>query len=90
MTIPIAPIAGVLASKGTQYTVKSALEGNFPQAFAETGRFAGLDPSSGQFSWGILSETYTPILAGLVVHKIAGKVGLNAMLGKAKIPYLRV
>jgi hypothetical protein len=31
-----------------------------------------------------------PILAGIMVHKLAGALGVNRMLAAAGIPYLRV
>jgi hypothetical protein len=37
-----------------------------------------------------LQKFYAPVLAGIVVHKLAGKFGVNRMLASAGIPLLRV
>jgi len=31
-----------------------------------------------------------PLVAGLMAHKVAGKLGLNRMLANAGIPYIRI
>lgn len=56
-------------------------------------RFAGINRNqNNQFEWGGLVQGYGPLAVGLLVHKfIGGKpLNANAMLAKAKIPYIRI
>jgi len=49
----------------------------------DTARYivSGVD-GSGRFNAGRLIETYGPLAAGVVVHKVANRVGVNRMIPK--------
>jgi hypothetical protein len=42
------------------------------------------------FVWQRMKYGALPIIGGLIVHKIASMLGINRMLGRAKVPLLRV
>jgi hypothetical protein len=51
--------------------------------------FTGIG-ADGQFHADQIMRTYAPMAAGVVIHKMAGRFGLNGALGRAKVPLLRV
>jgi hypothetical protein len=90
MTIPIAPIAGVIAAPSMRWAVNDILSGNIPSAIRHFGGLVGLKFETETFDWATLQNNAIPIVAGLLVHKGASMLGLNRVLGKAKIPWIRV
>jgi len=51
----------------------------------------GYDPADGKWKpMFAFQKLYGPLLAGMIVHKVAGKLGINRALGKAGIPLLRI
>lgn len=48
------------------------------------------DPNYPAWKLGRMKEGMLPILIGAVVHKVAGKVGINRALAQAGIPFVRV
>ena len=46
--------------------------------------------ANGVFNSGRLVQTYAPILAGVVVHKVAQRVGVNNIVRKATMGYLSI
>lgn len=51
----------------------------------------GYDPSDGKMKLDFaFKKLYGPLLAGFLVHKVAGKLGVNRALAKAGVPILRV
>ena len=90
MTIPIAPIVGIAAAPGTAYTIQKAMTGNVTATLKAAGSFIGLD-DNGVFQMNILKNNLVPILIGAAVHKfVGGTLGVNRMLGAAKVPILRL
>ena len=49
----------------------------------------GIGPD-GKFYSQFVIGTYTPIVAGAAIHWAAGRFGVNKMLGRARIPLIRV
>jgi hypothetical protein len=93
MTLPIAPIIGLLA--GIIPAVGPAMAGNYMEATNQLGyRFLGVSSitSSPRFDINGLKTGLAPLVAGLLVHKFVGgrPLGLNAVLGKARVPYVRI
>jgi len=88
MTIPIAMVAPVAMpiAEGVAKMAGGDVKGGVQ--FITT-KFTGLQ-ADGTFNSAYSMNTYTPILAGIIVHKAASRFGLNAALGRAKIPLLRV
>lgn len=50
----------------------------------------GYDARSKTWSFALLAKGMGPVLAGVMVHKLAGKLGINRALGRAGVPFLRI
>lgn len=92
MTIPVAPIAGIAGALSP--AINAALQGKFagPDSALSwaTTRLTGYNDQTGQWSYQEMLNGWKPIVAGFLAHKLAGMLGVNAALGRAKIPLLRV
>jgi len=90
LTIPLAPIAGVLGSPAVGAAINGAMAGNFGAVAYEAGRFVGIN--AGKFDLGLLLTNVTPIVAGLLVHKFVGgaPLNLNRTLASAGVPIIRI
>lgn len=53
-------------------------------------RLTGYDTTQEKFYWKELVKGWTPILAGIIGHKVANKLGINRMIAQAGIPILRI
>jgi hypothetical protein len=83
-TIPIAivaPVAVVAFKVG-----KDLMAGNTLDVQQS---LTGVD-QGGQFHSQFVIPTYLPIAAGAAIHYAAGRFGVNKMLGRARIPLLRI
>lgn len=90
MTIPLAPVAGIIAMPAIRNAVgELTVNHNAGNAVAAIGGIAGLD-MQGQWHWETLVANFTPLIAGVATHKIASMLGVNRMLAKSKLPLLRV
>lgn len=52
--------------------------------------FTGYNNYQKNFDSSRIRKTYTPILIGWLGHKLANAIGINRLLGRAKIPYIRL
>lgn len=90
MTVPVAVIAGFVpmgADILSAYRVAGAQGAIEHLALCTT----GYDPSDGKFKpMFAFQKLYGPLIAGVMVHKIAGYLGVNRALGRAKVPFLRI
>jgi len=50
----------------------------------------GYDARSKTWSFELLARGLGPVVAGIMVHKLAGRLGINRALSKAGVPFLRV
>lgn len=51
----------------------------------------GYDPADGQWKPSFaMQKLYGPLFIGFMVHKIAGRLGINRALGKAGVPFVRI
>jgi len=89
-TIPIAPIAGIVAAPAVQAGIKNAIAGDWDGVMFEAGKFVGF--TDGKFDAFALASNIGPILVGLAVHKFVGgpPLNLNRMLASANVPILRI
>lgn len=93
MTLPLSLIApvGVLGVKTVQVGINNPVEGmNYL-----TGALTGYRPDWKEKGWKPfhaerLKSGAMPIVLGMIVHKVAGAVGVNRALGRAKVPWLRI
>jgi hypothetical protein len=89
MTLPVAVIAGFvpLASNGLRDYQQGGLD---LLGTGLTWRLTGYNQMSQRFDFSGLSSGLLPILMGIGVHKLAGRLGINRALSSAGIPLLRV
>ena len=90
MTIPLAPILGLMAPLGP--AINSLMAGDINAALINAKwHLLGIN-AAGEFSGAQLIKGVTPIVAGLLIHKFVGgpPLNLNAMLGRAKVPFIRI
>lgn len=89
MTLPLAALAGFapLVSR----TVTGFQSGGLPTATHEVvAGLTGYQMDDGQWNVNNMRYGTFPILLGLLVHKLATRLGVNRALGRARVPFLRV
>jgi len=87
-TLPLAVLAGLAPGIGQLWKAKSY---GFSQvANVACRNYVGYDPDSGRMTGAFLGYGLLPMLAGFLVHTLAGKVGVNRALGRAGIPVFRL
>lgn len=88
-TIPVAVIAG-FAPLAT-LVVNGFRSGGVTYALQELSTYStGYIPQENRWSFAHLARGMGPVLAGMLVHKVAGKLGVNRALGAAGVPWVRV
>jgi len=87
MTLPLGIIGGMLpVAAGVWARKSSGTEmGNYLQA-----GFTGITPGTGQFNVANFRLGLFPIMAGFMVHAVAGRLGVNRALGRARLPLIRI
>lgn len=85
--IPLAPIVGLLASPPISQSIASLMQGNVNAAMGQIKGLVGCD-WNGNFNGALLAQFWTPILAGIAVHYIASKTGLNRAI--SKVPLVQI
>jgi hypothetical protein len=92
MTIPLAVVAGFAPlAMGELGAVKRALSGDTACAAQQAVIYAtGYNTDTKAFHWPTFVGSYGPILAGMVVHKLAGRLGVNRAIAKAGVPFIRI
>ena len=89
MTIPISIVAGFMPA--TVHAIQGGQAGGLAGAAANLSYdLTGYNPLTRQWSWRGLFQGWTPILAGVGVHKLAGFLGINRMLAMNGVPLLRI
>ena len=91
-TVPVAVLAGFAPlGFGLVSATKRALAGDTAGASQELViRTTGYNTDTKRWHSDVFMQSYGPVLAGLVVHKLASRLGVNRLLGQAKIPFLRI
>jgi hypothetical protein len=89
MTIPVAALAGFVP-----------LAGNAIKDFKDGGvtvlgkglvlRTTGMNTDTGKWMPEYLMQGLGPIVAGVLAHKLASKLGVNRALANAGVPLLRI
>jgi hypothetical protein len=95
-TIPLGPVVGM-------FPMGAEIVGNFTSpsypTLAEKGRrtgqtvingLSGYDPLEQRWRWDRFYANGVPIYAGLFLHWLAGKLGINRMIARAGIPVIRI
>jgi len=90
MTIPVALAAGfvpMIADIVSAYKIGGTEAAAGHVSLCTT----GYDPADGKWKpMFAFQHLYGPLLAGVLVHKLAGRLGINRALSRAGIPLLRV
>jgi len=88
-TISAAIVAGMAAPAVKLWEARS---GGISGVAREAGRIlTGFDFWNGTFNFGTMRYGLLPIVGGLAVHWLVGqKLGLNRVLGRAGIPFIRL
>lgn len=88
-TLPLAVVAGFLPL-GIHAVDDYRVGGITHVGKGLTVRTTGYMVDTGKFELKYLTQGLLPILAGLVAHKVAGRLGVNRALGRARVPFLRI
>lgn len=89
-TVPVAVLAGFapLAKDVVQGYQSGGFSG---AAHYLVGGVTGIDTNTGKWNWPwALTHFWIPVAAGIAVHKVANKMGVNRVLSRAGVPFLRV
>jgi len=89
MTVPVAMLAG-FAPLGV-----AAMDGYKYNGWTGVGKrvslgLTGYNTEDGKWYPSEMVKVTAPIVAGILVHKLAGKLGINRALAGAGVPFLRV
>lgn len=89
--IPLAVVAGFAPAAVSTYQYFQA-PGQGLQGAAKhfVGIMSGYDVDAHNFDWHRMQGGLIPVVAGVVAHKIADKLGINRMLRNARIPFVRI
>jgi hypothetical protein len=85
--IPLAVLAGFVPT--VAYCIEGARESSVPWSEVShrlTKRMTGYDRTTGKWNFADLAQGWGPVVAGLVVHKLANRFGLNRMIARSGIP----
>jgi len=95
-TLPIAPVAGIasgflLAPTGWASPLEAAMSGDAKRfSDAIMANWLCYDAPSGKFDFVTKGIGIKLTLVGCLIHWVAGKIGVNRALGRAKVPVVRV
>lgn len=95
-TIPLAPIAGILplgaeiANNFTSPSYPSLAEKARRTGQTVMNGLTGWDPIEGRWRTDQFYAKGVPLYAGLLVHWVAGKIGINRMLARVGVPLIRI
>lgn len=88
-TISMSMAAGIIAGLYTPGTY--LLSGDTRNSMRFLSRnYTGYDPMEGRFYTGDMKKGLVPLAVGALVHKIAGRTGINRALGRAGLPFIRI
>ena len=91
MTIPIAPIAGLLA--GMHEPIVRIMQGKADLAIEAVSRnYTGYSPKDKNWLPERMARGLLPLVIGCLVHKFVGgpPLNLNRVLARAKVPFIRI
>jgi len=84
--MPVAVVAGFWPTVQGVYNRRAS--GQAVADYLQAG-WTGISPNGG-FNVANLRVGLIPVLAGFVVHKLAGMIGVNRALAQARVPLVRV
>lgn len=79
------PLAGNMLSDAQIYS--AADHGGWPVVMKLWGwRLTGYSAIDGKMHWRDLANSYVPVAAGVLIHKVANRFGVNRMLARFNLP----
>ena len=87
MTIPLAVVAGFIPMGVGLWGRRTAPKEMARYALVAT---TGIDFVGKRWTSEFLGEGAGAILAGFLVHKLANVIGINRMLARSKVPFIRI
>lgn len=89
MTVPVAVVAGFLplTMRALAGWKEGGIEGASHQLIMGT---TGYDHREKKWRFPAMAQGLGPMLAGIVVHKLAGRLGVNRAIARAGVPFLRI
>lgn len=90
MTIPLAVVGGFvpLGVRGYNGFQANGIVGGLDGVSSGLTGYSVFDP--GKWHPEVLAGSWLPILGGFAVHALAGRLGINRLLGRYRIPLFRV
>lgn len=90
-TVPLAVVAGFMPIVGNYQRIRGQGFTQGKAAVEAAGAITGYSVNSSKWSFQTLREGGSwGILAGMIVHKVASRVGINRALASAGIPFIRI
>lgn len=85
-TLPLAIVGGFMPMAVGAYNRRST-PGEIPKYLLAslTGYYPGVGWNAANMKDGAL-----PLLAGMLAHKLAGRLGINRLLARARVPVIRI
>jgi len=91
MTFPVAVIAGLMPGVTGTLNVATAQGGGWKAAGTYAcSAYTGFNPVTNQFSMTNMNLGLKPLAIGVIVHKLAGWIGINKAIAGAGIPFIRI
>jgi len=90
MTLPVsivAPIATELGQRVWPYVAKGNLGGAMSVL---TQDYTGYHIEGGDWELKRMKNGALPLLVGVLVHKVAGQLGLNRAIARSGVPWIRI
>lgn len=91
-TIPLAVVGGLAA--GLAGPASHVVQGDWEEGLRQlAANYTGAYPRrNGTVDWNMeyLKRGLVPLVLGIAAHKVAGMLGINRALGRAKIPLIRI
>jgi len=89
LTVPLSMVAGFTP------LIASGVRGWQAETFRGAGKemlygLTGYDIDTHQFNQAFMWNGTYPILLGTIIHKVAGRLGVNRMIAATGIPFLRI
>ncbi len=88
-TLPLAVIAGF--GPMTADVIHGYQTGGISSAANDLlANVSGYDARSKSWSFSLLAKGLGPVVLGVLVHKLAGRLGVNRAMSRAGIPWIRI
>lgn len=89
LTLPLAIVGGMapLAIDGIEGFKINGVQGALELVSAD---LTGFSFTERNWTWQRMTRGWVPLLLGVLTHKLAGRLGLNAALARNNVPFIRI